>query len=407
MTALPTLLMVTVGGAAPPIVQAIEDYMPQHVVFITSMITATNNTSTTSQVQNDILPHFANSQTFTHDIVEVDLDDLMAVYTKCIAVIKQYSDTYTIVADYTGGTKTMSSGLVLAVRQSPKVTLSLVIGKRRQLAAVYNTPVTAVRQQLSALHSEDRVRSIAMLFDMYEYRAATESARRFMRENALDASDRMWWLQFVQILNGYAFWDNFEHESAFDSLNSHLSTHDKSRFALLLAITGKGKSTGYELVHDLLANATRRATQGRYDDAVARVYRALESLAQARLQQAYAANTSAIPQMLIQKHAKQPIPAKFSGDVEAGMFNAYELLVLFDDPVGKCWLQFRPTILNSIQTRNKSILAHGFTPVSRMDYDVFRKAVDELCVAVGDARVNIGQPMPDFPTSEQLLKQLR
>jgi hypothetical protein len=110
--------------------------------------------------------------------------------------------------------------------------------------------------------------------------------------------------------------------------------------------------------------------------------------------------------MLIQKHAKQPIPAKFSGDVEAGMFNAYELLVLFDDPVGKCWLQFRPTILNSIQTRNKSILAHGFTPVSRMDYDVFRKAVDELCVAVGDARVNIGQPMPDFPTSEQLLKQL-
>lgn len=404
---MPTLLIVTVGGSAPPIIQAIEDYAPAHVVFITSMITATNSKSSTPQVTSDVLPHFGAPLSFAYDIVEVDLDDLMDVYTKCCNVIKQSISQYDIVADYTGGSKTMSSGLVLAARQYPKVALSLVSGMRRQMAAVYNTPVTTVRQQLSTLHGEEQVRSIAMLIDMYEFKAATEAARRFVRENTLTADQRMWWLLFGQILQGYTFWDNFEHVSAFDTLRSHLSDHDKSRLNTLLAINGKGKSTGYELVYDLLANATRRAAQARYDDAAARVYRALEAFAQARLRGEYRAETSKIPQALIEQHAKHQIPPKFAtGDIEAGMFNAYELLELFDDTVGQCWKTHRPRILDSIQTRNNSILAHGYIPVSRANYETFRNAVEELIVCSTAAGVNMGAAPSGFPTSAELLAQL-
>ncbi|MDB9309098.1 hypothetical protein PN471_10700 [Aphanizomenon sp. CS-733/32] len=44
---------------------------------------------------------------------------------------------------------------------------------------------------------------------------------------------------------------------------------------------------GYEIVQDLILNAERRATQQRYDDAVGRLYRALELLAQIRLLKAF------------------------------------------------------------------------------------------------------------------------
>lgn len=404
---MPTLLIVTVGGSVPPIVQAIEDYSPAHVVFITSMITATSSKSSTPQVTNEVLPHFAESLSFAHDIVEVDLDDLMDVYTKCHIVIKKYINTHDIVADYTGGSKTMSSGLVLAARQYPKVALSLVSGIRRQMAAVYNAPVTTVRQQLSALHGEEQIRSISMLVDIYEYKAAIELAKRFVREHQLDVNQKAWWLQFQQVLQGYAFWDNFEHESAFNSLNSFLSANDKPRHKILLAITGKAKPNGYELVHDLLANAMRRAAQGRYDDATARVYRAVEAFAQARLLDKYAANTSSIPQALIQKYAKHPVPAKFAtGDIEAGMFNAYELLELFDDTAGTCWKSHRAPILNSIQTRNNSILAHGYTPVNKANYDAFRNAVETFFTAVAAAGVKTGSAILDLPKAAELLAQL-
>lgn len=403
---MPTLLIVTVGGSTPPIIQAIDDYAPAHVVFVTSKITATNSKSSTPQVNDEIVPHYGTTPSFTNDIVEVDLDDLMDVYTTCCHVIKQHLAQYDIVADYTGGSKTMSSGLVLAARQYPKVALSLVSGIRRQIAAVHNTSATAVRQQLSALHAEEQIRSIAMLVDMYEYKAATESAKRFIRENTLDAHQRAWWLQLGQILQGYTFWDNFDHESAFNALNTFLSAHDKPRLKVLLAITDKTKPTGYELVHDLLSNAARRAIQGRYDDATARVYRALEAFAQARLRGQYDANTSNIPQNIIQKHAKHPIPPKFAtGDIEAGMFNAYELLALFDDPVGACWGQYRSQILNSIQSRNNSILAHGYTPVSKTDYDAFRKVVDELFACSTAAGVRMGAVPAGLPTAAELLAQ--
>lgn len=404
---MPTLLIVTVGGSVPPITQAIEDYAPAQVVFVTSKRTTTNSRSSTPQVNDEILPHFVGSQEFTHQIVEVDLDDLMDVYTKCCAVIKQHIADYDIVADYTGGSKTMSSGLVLAARQFPKVALSLVSGIRRQMAAVYRAPVTAVRQQLSALHGEEQIRSIAMLVDMYEYKAATESANRFLKANELNQHQRAWWLQFANVLQGYAFWDNFEHIKAFETLTEFLAANDKPRSNNLLAITGRARTTGYELVHDLLSNAMRRALQGRYDDATARVYRALEAFAQARLRGKYDADTSKISQTLIQKYAKHLLPPKFAtGDIEAGMFNAYELLELFDDTAGNCWKEHRSSILNSIQTRNNSILAHGYTPVSKTNYEAFRKAVDDLFSAIVDANINIGQAPPNLPKAKELFEQL-
>jgi CRISPR-associated protein (TIGR02710 family) len=161
----------------------------------------------------------------------------------------------------------------------------------------------------------------------------------------------------------------------------------------------------YELTHDLLANSGRRAQQGKYDDAVARIYRALEALAQTRLKKEYEIDTANVASATIQAYAKHQIPAKFTGrdTFELGMISAYELLELFDDAVGKTWTAYSARIRDNIQFRNNSILAHGFTPVTVGQYTGFRQLVDAF---VGDIRKNnikIGDALPQFPTLADLL----
>lgn len=56
-----------------------------------------------------------------------------------------------------------------------------------------------------------------------------------------------------------------------------------SKYILALVAITK-ENGGYEQVQDLILNAERRAVQERYDDAVARLYRAVEMVAQVRLQ---------------------------------------------------------------------------------------------------------------------------
>lgn len=295
-------LIVSVGGAPAPIIQAITDHAPALVVFVTSKATVANSRSSTEQIEREIIPRFP-ALTTSHEIIEVDLDDLMDVYTKCCAVILQYQAGYELIADYTGGTKTMSSGLVLAVSQFPNVALSLVQGKRHQLVALQNIPVNAVTQPQTALRAEERLQMISMLFDMHEYHAAVDSARQFLLVHALEVSQRNQWIAFKDVLLGYANWDNFDHHSAFTLLKAVLPEINTSSHKYLGALTVKDRATGYELVHDLVANAGRRAQQGRYDDAAARMYRALEAFAQARFKTEYAVGTSAIPAHLITARA--------------------------------------------------------------------------------------------------------
>jgi hypothetical protein len=90
--------------------------------------------------------------------------------------------------------------------------------------------------------------------------------------------------------------------------------------------------------------------------------------------------------------------------IEVGLYQAYELLALFDDPVGKCWVEWRSRILNALQVRNNSILAHGFTAVTKEQYVAFANTVQGFFQDVRAQRVRIGSSTPDFPRSKQLVE---
>ena len=112
--------------------------------------------------------------------------------------------------------------------------------------------------------------------------------------------EKPYYEMILDIVTGYQMWDMFNHKRARELLNKSLKqlklytskiagnlvdlVNHVEKNVIFLNSFGKGKT----LVIDLISNAERRAKQeGKYDDATARLYRALEKLAQVELQEKY------------------------------------------------------------------------------------------------------------------------
>ena len=116
---------------------------------------------------------------------------------------------------------------------------------------------------------------------------------------------------------------------------------------------------------DLLCNARRRKAEGRYDDAVARLYRAVEALAQDQLRREHGiADTGKVPLDRVPLSLRARYPAD-AAELKLGLQEAYLLLSELGDPLGQRFagLGWHEPKHSPLTARNQSILAHGFAPV--------------------------------------------
>jgi CRISPR-associated protein (TIGR02710 family) len=147
-------------------------------------------------------------------------------------------------------------------------------------------------------------------------------------------------------------------------------------------------------VLDLLANAKRRKEEGRFDDAVARLYRAVEAIAQVALQERHGiGSTEKIPLDRIPEPLRSEWASRANdGVVALGLQDAYALLASLNDPLGE---KFQRASLNSrkspLAVRNRSILAHGFERVSE-------RVVDQIWNAALSLADVDESSLPSFPT---------
>ena len=90
------------------------------------------------------------------------------------------------------------------------------------------------------------------------------------------------------------------------------------------------------LVVDLLNNASRRAEEGKYDDAVARLYRCIELIAQIKLKERFGIDTSDVDLKLIPEEVKDELERKRDekGRIKIGLSDSYKLLSAFNDELG-------------------------------------------------------------------------
>lgn len=379
-------LVFTVGGACAPIVNAIKCCNPDFVYFICSegpngsrTLVDGPGTPCTGDKPDRLLPSIVAQTRLDRQKYRIftlkNPDDLDECYGVCQEVEKdiqsqtqQPGHKIHVVANYTGGTKTMSSALVLyAIHR--RWELQCNVGPRRDLIKV-RVGDNPARVSTARVLMDQHITMLETLVKGYHFAEAAEYLTQLLIRGEIPKEKQRTIGTCHNLCLAYNAWDRFEHGEARDLLEPH-ARHCPKHFVFLKRIVGEIKDhTGYEKVEDLLYNAERRAIQKRYDDAVGRLYRAVEMLAQTRLRQSHQIDTSDVDITKIPEAWRKDYSGFTTedGKVKIGLYQAYQLLIHLQDPLGSLFDEKRKPIVNALSKRNFSILAHGTQPIDESAY---------------------------------------
>lgn len=411
------ILICTVGGTPEAIVAALKYWRPQRVVFVHSPDTKGN-------IEAAIVPK-ARDQGVDLDAGRYDLFELADAedLERCLAQLRQLTDDvkqwtnrgneYQVVVDFTGGTKCMSAAVALLASRWPCL-FSYVGGSERTKGGVGvvvsgNEKIVQRANPWDALGYQ-AIEHFISLFDERAFVAAANVARR-AKENVSQPARKREFAVLEHLAKAFDAWDRFDHEASKDCLENVAKSANDLRGVLgqakagevldvversksyLEALRQAGPPSSHHVV-DLLANAKRRKDEGRLDDAVARLYRAIEAVAQVALKENHGIEST---QKVPLDRVPQPLQADWAsraneGFVSLGLQDAYRLLNALEDPLGKT---FEGAGLSGTKSplvaRNQSILAHGFERVGLSTFDKLWKAALSLA-GVAEAS------LPTFPT---------
>lgn len=405
------VLLVTVGGSPEPIVQAYRAHRPDELIFICSGppceapsleqvigkgTPCLHQGTDGHQQQRPNLVTQLGLQGFRPDLQILalpDPDDLADIHRRLKAFCLQLDQRFSqldLIGDYSGGTKSMSAALAM-VLVDKGAALSLVDGKRSNLVriersegirAVGSAPLRLQRlleEQLPLLlgdHFYDRAAQM-----LREWRALNQQGLAHTTLQAIDGLECC--------LDVLMLWDRFCWEEALEQSRACNLSRDCPELMdwwqrvvvahqLLENQPPQCAVTGYELVQDLLLNAERRGRRGWYDDAVARLYRSLELLAQTYIQLEKGVDHRVFwDDEQIRRDCRE-------WSIRKGVNGLYWWLRRTEGDfglggsAGRQWYQLRD-LLNA---RNDSLLGHGLQPVRQADWQSLQQRVSNLVSAV-------------------------
>ena len=396
------ILVCTVGGSHEPIITSIQDTTPDFVCFICSgEDPATGRPGSEMQITgagniikrqpNDDKPTLPNIPAQAklddskYEVVTIPVDDL----DRAFVMIRQHMQALTerrpdarIIADYTGGAKSMSAALVMAAAENENIDLRLVTGARDGLGTVRPGMETATLASVEIARVQRAVKQFTGAWQYFAYGEATKGLARIKpRDPALNSKVRV----LKDLSKAFDDWDRFDHQSAAGIIDIYRKPIAPAHEHLLNAIKNLTKESERQepaRLLDLWLNALRRAEQGRFDDAVARLYRLLEWTAQWILRAHCNIDTADIPHDKIP--AGMSIPANRKGQYQAGLINAWGLIGhwLPDSDAGQFSKQQLESMQNQINVRNYSILAHGYECISERDWQEFKRWVEDNFLAL-------------------------
>jgi len=301
-------------------------------------------------------------------------------------------DPAEICIDFTSGTKAMSAGIVLAGAGFECENLSYVGGgKRDENGRVISGTERVIILTPNEFFIDQRRRMIKDFFNLSQYEACInlidEARRKSMASDVQDEMDKLKLLVYA-----YSFWDKFDHLKAatyFQKLQGKFDTQwnidtDYSKemvFRISKQLEKYDASSNIrdkyseEVLADLLANADRRAKEGKYDDAVARLYRAVEVVAQMLLARRNI-DTSKVEikdlptdWQVEYRESREPI--------KLGQEKAFSLLESLGEETGREY-RANKNLRNYLSKRNSSILAHQLEPMTEQIFNELLKETDKL-----------------------------
>ncbi|MCX7626584.1 MAG: TIGR02710 family CRISPR-associated CARF protein [Candidatus Sumerlaeaceae bacterium] len=306
--------------------------------------------------------------------------DLNEVFARTNETIRQFRalgySASDISLNYTSGTKVMSSGVVLAA----------VFNQCSELRYIYEGGASRDRVIITRPEAVSAYRDLLLgsrLIEELRFQSATDLLDR-IDSSLLSQSDVAILDALKKLAEAYNAWDTFN-PARFVEIMHGLTTQvdllkkflvDSGTLGLLAQLASDVARENYSplIFADMVNNAIRRMLEGKYDAAVARLYRALEMLAQWVLRR-YGINTDDVDTRRIPPRFRVNFEALRSMDdgiVRIGMRKAFELLAILDAPLG-IRFQAKKELLPLLQKRSKSILAHGTSRVAKDDCEHFLK----------------------------------
>ncbi|MFN5979562.1 MAG: TIGR02710 family CRISPR-associated CARF protein, partial [Pseudanabaena sp.] len=408
------ILFITVGGSHQPIATSIKSQNPDRVVFICSDGAKGSKSQVIGEGKpcevrkgTEVIESLPNIPTqlglgdrfdAERDLVLIqEPDNLTECYSKInqkIREVKQESPRAEIAADYTGGTKTMSVALATAALDS-EINLFITTSTTRQnLIKVESGERTRKATTTGVVVTKTVDKALPVYLQNYNYTAAIADLQNLLQSTELSSDQTRQIDELLDQCEGFDAWDRFDHRVALSRLQPYMRQTNIQPYGLFLkkVIASRGlldkeldtsdgmTGHGYEVVEDLLLNADRRASQKRYDDAVGRLYRAIELLEQIRLFKQYGILTGDVDISKLPAQLQTEYEARKASNtkkkLQLALFQSYDLLSKFtEDPLGQLFLVYKDRILNSLETRNNSLFAHGFQPISENSYRAFNQVI--------------------------------
>jgi CRISPR-associated protein (TIGR02710 family) len=389
-------MIISVGGTPEPIIKSINTYRPDIVHFMPSQSSITQIGEITAKT--GILP--AQIKTKILD----DHQSLVSAFKTASAIIKELKADYEIWIDYTGGTKSMSAGLVIAgLNEGCKFVYVGAVnenGRNKKGLGIVKNGFEDVLPQANPyeLFAKPEIGRAIDSFNSYQFAAALNNFDSAL-EKIQDEREREKLRILRELTDAYSSWDKFKvlktkktslisilEKNLLDLRKIYKLSEDKEpdfvnmiekNIAFLKLRFGDVK---YVIV-DLLNNTNRRIEEGKYDDAVARLYRAIEFIAQIKLAEE-GLNDLSDKKFTIEdlKRKKDDISryedyADENGRLKLGLENKYKLLRdLGWEEADTVYLKNKE-LKDLLKKRNSSILAHGLEPVEK---DTAKELFDDV-----------------------------
>lgn len=399
---LSNILFITVGGSPEPVVKAIQSFKPNLIYFIVTDHTNHNRGSIDLVGEDEYLdfekkkqptiPKRLSLKNEQYTKIIVDADDPFDVYEKVSPLVEEHLQKFDQVhLDCTGGTKPMSVGLAYINSEYPNTNLSFITGQRFDLVKVISGMERVKRFSKNKVFINRQIKNSKTLIGNRDYYGAYQLLWHLTTEFQIEDDnhfDRLYYLS-----QGFDAWDKFQYERASLYISRYKDDDIiKPYNAILQQLINIEKlvknwtpetriptHNGFILVYDLLYNAERKAAAKYYDDAVSRVYRALEMYEQfALFTNNPPLNTSDLDVNKLPENIQSDYENSDGKKVQLGLQKGYDLLEKLDHPIGKVWASYKKKILDTLKFRNHSYFAHGYNPVTDENYESMKNVVWEF-----------------------------
>ncbi len=281
-----------------------------------------------------------------------------------------------ITADFTTGTKPMSAALVLVATKLRLGRLKYISVKRDDMKKVCPGTERTITFEPAGIYSSYTIELAIELILKYRFESAIDLLSGITTHH-LSPGEKDVIKSLINIAEAYSWWDKFDHIKFHSSyakvkfnkqvLKQFMLNEEVLSLIHMVGMDIKKMIPSEYTIIDIVNNARRRMEEGKYDDATARLYRAIEMLAQWRLRQKYGIDTSKVDLNLVPKKSIDWLNKCYDPNdknIKISLVKGYQLLKDFDDELGKQFSDDKKlrAILNA---RNLSILAHGIKPIDK------------------------------------------